>query len=146
MASSKIIASYMLMHWAIVWMMMVPCTIRTDRIMIMVPIAMIPIDEWIYAIVWSPPMRIISPVVWRMPAYPCSTPKPIINERSVNIYRLNNVVGAIDIFITYYLNCNRLGSLVFLYEDRCNILIDILREHCLHNHQMAIVISRFDHA
>ena len=146
MASSKIIASYMLMHWAIVWMMMVPCTIRTDRIMIMVPIAMIPIDEWIYAIVWSPPMRIISPVVWRMPAYPCSTPKPIIDQRSMNIYRLYNIVRTINVFIAYHLYRNRLRSIIFLYEDRCYILVYILRKHSLNNHQMAIVIGCFNHA
>jgi hypothetical protein len=39
------------------------CTIRADRIVIMVPIAMIPINERIYAIVWSPPMRIVSPII-----------------------------------------------------------------------------------
>jgi len=53
----------MLMHWAIVWMVIMPCAIRTNRIMIVVPIAMIPIYKRIYAIVWSPPMRIVSPII-----------------------------------------------------------------------------------
>jgi hypothetical protein len=39
------------------------CTIGADWIVIMVPIAVIPIDKRIYTIVWSPPMRIVSPVI-----------------------------------------------------------------------------------
>ena len=112
----------------------------------MMPIAMIPIHKWIYAIVWSPPMWIISPIVWRMPTYPCCSPKPIVDHRSMNIYRLDNVVRTIDIFITYYLYRNRLGFLIFLYKDRCHILVYILRQHSLNNYQMAIVISSLDHA
>jgi hypothetical protein len=146
MTRSIVIASYMLMHCAIVWMVMVTSTIRADRIMIMVPIAMIPIYKWIYAIVWSPPMRIISPVVWRMPTYPRCTPKPIINQRSMNIYRFNNIVRTIDVFITYQLYRNGLGCFIFLYKDRCHILVYILCQHSLNNHQMAIAICCLYHA
>jgi ABC-type cobalamin transport system permease subunit len=53
-----------MIHRAEMMMWMMGCTIGTDWIVIMMPITVIPINKRIYTIVWSPPMRIISPVIW----------------------------------------------------------------------------------
>ena len=71
MTSCKIVAANRFAHWTIVWMVMMPCTIRTNRMMIMMPITVIPIDKWIYTIVRVPPTWPMAPIIRRMPTYPC---------------------------------------------------------------------------
>ena len=60
----KIIAAHTIVHRTIVWMMVVYRTIGADRMMVVMPITVIPIQEWINAMVWMPPMWIIAPIVW----------------------------------------------------------------------------------
>jgi hypothetical protein len=40
----------------VMMMHMMRMTIRAVRAMVVVPIAVVPIDEWIYTIVWTPVM------------------------------------------------------------------------------------------
>ena len=58
-----IIAAYTIIHIMIMCMMMMPHTERAVRIVVVVPIAVLPIQERIYAIVWTPPIRIVSPII-----------------------------------------------------------------------------------
>ena len=66
----KVVAAYTIVHVTIVWMMVMHRTIGADRMVVVVPIAVIPIQERIYAIVWTPPTWPIAPIIWRVPAYP----------------------------------------------------------------------------
>jgi hypothetical protein len=109
----------------IVRMVMMSHTERAVRIVIVVPIAVVPIDERIHAIVWMPPSRPIAPIIRRMPADPCRSPEPIVDQWSIDIDWFDDVVCAIDILVANYLYGN-LVVVVFLYKDRRNILVDIL--------------------
>ena len=130
---SIIIASYRLMHMVVMSVDMVRCAIGADRAMVVVPVAVIPIDKRINAIVWTPVVWVIAPVVWRMPAYPARSPEPIIDNRTVDVYWFDDIIGTIDILITNDLNGNSLALLLLLEEDRSYILIDILGKYSLNN-------------
>jgi hypothetical protein len=125
-------------------MMVVYRTIGADRMMVVMPITVIPIQEWINAMVWMPPMWIVSPIVWRMPTYPRRPPEPIVDHWTIDIYRLDDIVLAIDILVTHYLYGD-LILLVFLHKDRRHILVNILCQDGLNHHQVAVVIGCFDH-
>lgn len=125
MAMCIIIAAHAIVHVMIVRMVMMSHTERAVRIVIVVPIAVVPIEEWIDAVVWTPPTRPISPIIRRMPADPCRSPEPIVDQWSINIDWFDDVVCAIDILVANYLYGN-LVVVVFLYKDRRNILVDIL--------------------
>ena len=75
-------------------------------------------------------MRIITPIIRRVPYPPCRTPEPRIQQRCIEIYRLDDIINTIDIFITYNLN-RYLLVLIFLNIDGSHILIDIFGQHCL---------------
>ena len=68
-----------------------------------------------------------------MPCVPCRTPEPIVDNRSIDIYRFDDVVRTIDVLVAYYLNADLVGRFIFLYIDRCNILIDIFGKDSLQN-------------
>lgn len=138
-----VIATHTVVHVTVVWVMVMHRSIRTDRMVIMVPIAVIPIQEWINAMERMPPMWIISPIVWRMPTYPRRPPEPIVDHWTIDIYRLDDIVLTIDILITNHLYGD-LILLVFLHKDRSHILVDILCQDGLDNHQVAVVIGCFD--
>jgi hypothetical protein len=123
--------------------MVMGCTIGADWMVVVVPIAMIPINKWIYAMIWTPPRRPIAPIVRRMPTYPRWSPEPIVDIRAIDINRFDDIVGTIDILIAYDLNCDLIGLLIFFYKDRCYILVDIFSQDCLDNHQVAIAIGSF---
>ena len=120
-----IIAAHAIVHVMIVRMVMMSHTERAVRIVIVVPIAVVPIEERIDAVVWTPPTRPISPIIRRMPADPCRSPEPIVDQWSIDIDWFDDVVCAIDILVANYLYGN-LVVVVFLYKDRRNILVDIL--------------------
>lgn len=120
-----IIAAHAIVHVMIVRMVMMSHTERAVWIVIVVPIAVVPIEEWIDAVVWTPPTRPISPIIRRMPADPCRSPEPIVDQWSIDIDWFDDVVCAIDILVANYLYGN-LVVVVFLYKDRRNILVDIL--------------------
>lgn len=90
-----------------------------------------------------PPMWIVSPIVWRMPTYPRGAPEPIVDHWTIDIYRLDDIVLTIDILITNHLYGD-LILLVFLHKNRSHILVDILCQDGLDNHQVAVVIGCFD--
>lgn len=138
-----VITTHTVVHVTVVWVMVMHRSIRTDRMVIMVPIAVIPIQEWINAMERMPPMWIISPIVWRMPTYPRRPPEPIVDHWTIDIYRLDDIVLTIDILITNHLHGD-LILLVFLHKDRSHILVDILCQDGLDNHQVAVVIGCFD--
>jgi hypothetical protein len=79
-----------------------------------------------------------------MPANPRRSPEPIVNHRTIEINRLDDIVGTIDVFITHDLYGNGLGSRIFLHKDRSYILVDILCQNRLDYHEMLIILSRFD--
>jgi hypothetical protein len=87
-----------------------------------------------------PPSRIISPVPRTRPAIPTRAPEPIIDNRSIDIHRLDDIVGTIDVLIAYYLNFH-LILLVLLHVYRGNILEYILSQDCLENDQTLIAFS-----
>lgn len=70
MARSVIVATHMLTHRQIMRTIMVGSTIGADRMVVVEPIAMIPIEMMGNAMVRMPPTRPIPPVVWRVPCYP----------------------------------------------------------------------------
>jgi hypothetical protein len=95
-------------------MMMMPCTIGANWIMVVIPIAVIPIQMMRYAVIWVPPTWPIIPVIRRVPAYPAWPPKPVIYQWTIDIYRLYDIVRAIHILITYDLDCNLL-LIIFIH-------------------------------
>ena len=124
-------------------MVVMSSAVGANRMMIMMPIAMIPIQERIYAIVWTPPTWPIPPVVRGMPAYPRRTPEPIINNWLVDIYRFNNIICTVYIFITNHLHSDLIIR-IFLHKDRSYVLIDILGKDRLDDHQVAVVVGSLD--
>ena len=133
-------------HWCIMWVMVMRCAIRAVWVMMVIPIHMLPIHVVSNAVIWTPPYWPIIPVEWRMPAYPRWSPKPIIDHRAVDIYRLNDIVCAIYILITNHLYSYRLCRFIFLYEDRCYILIDIFSQYGLYHYQVAVLVRSLNHA
>lgn len=57
----------------------------------------------------------VIPVPGRYPANPGTCPKPVIDHGTVDIYRLNNVVLAVQPRIAYYLYAHLCCSCIFLY-------------------------------
>ena len=96
-------------------------------------VAVTPVPIVCPTVVCVPPSGPISPVPRAMPCVPIRTPEPIVYQRTVNIYRFDDVVRTIDVLVTYHLNADLLGRLIFLYIDRCNILIDIFGKDSLQN-------------
>ena len=140
-----IIAAYTIIHIMIMCMMMMPHAERAVRIVVVVPIAVIPIQERIYAIVWTPPTWPIAPIIWRVPTNPRCSPKPIINQWSIDIYWFDDIIGTIDILVAHHLHSNLVIG-ILLDEDRCHILIDILSQYGLDDHKVAVVIGSLDDA
>jgi hypothetical protein len=146
MAIGIIVPAYMMMHIMVTMMRTIACTVRANWVVVVMPVTVIPIEMWCYTMVWMPASWPIIPIVRRMPANPSCTPEPIVDNRSMDIYRLDDIVGAIDILISNHLYCDRLSSRVFLYEDRSYVLINILREYRLYNYEMLITIGYFYHS
>lgn len=62
----------------------------------------------------------------------------------MDIYWFDDIVLSVDIFVAYYLNGYLLCSGVFFDENACDILEDILCEHCLQNDEVGIILCSFD--
>ena len=80
-----------------------------------------------------------------MPCYPRASPEPVVDIWSVDIHRLDDIVCAIDILVTYHLH-RHLVLRIFLHEDRRHILVDILCQYGLYHYQVSILLGSFDHA
>ena len=129
--------AYVVMHVMIAVVDMMSRTERAVVVMMMECIAVMPVPIVCPAVVRVPPVRVISPVPRTMPCVPCVAPEPIVDNRSVDIYRFDDIVGAVYVLVTYYLNAY-LVLLVFLYVYRGNILIDIFGENCLQYDQALV--------
>lgn len=122
----------------------VPRAIGTDGVPVVMPIAVVPIYIRCHAVVGVPPAGPVVPVVGRVPAHPVGTPEPIVDIRAIDIYGLDDVVGAIDVLIADNLHRNALCLRVFLYIDRCHVLIDVLCQHRLNDHEVAAAVGGLD--
>ena len=100
--------------------------------MMMPCIAVMPIPVVCPAAVCVPPSGVIAPVPRTCPCVPCIAPEPIVDNRSIDIYRLDDIRFTIYIFVTDNLN-GYVVTLVFLYIDRGYVLIYILCEDSLQN-------------
>lgn len=121
-------------------------TVRAVRMMVMPVVAVIPVGVHRAAVPTVPPVRVIPPVPRRSPTSPVRIPEPVVDIRTVNIHRLDDVVGAIDIFVTYHLGGYLPCRLVLLHIDGCDILEYVLCQHGLDNHQVLIVSRGLDYS
>ena len=108
-------------------------------------IAMMPVPVMCPAAVYVPPTRVITPVRRTLPCVPVRTPEPVVNNRSIDIYRFDNVVRSVYVLIADYLNGN-IVRLIFLHINGCNILINILCEDGLQNDESLVAFARLYHA
>lgn len=125
--------THVTMHVVIAVMNVMSRTERAVVVMVMESVAVMPVPVMCPAAVYVPPTRVITPVPRTMPCVPCVAPEPIVDNGSIDIYRFDDVVRTIDVLIAYYLNADLVGRFIFLYIDRCNILIDIFGKDSLQN-------------
>lgn len=97
-------------------------------------VAVTPVPIVSHQVVCVPPSGPVSPVPRAMPCVPIRTPEPIVYQRTVNIYRFDDVGRTVHVLIAYDLNAY-LIRLVFLYVDRGYVLIDIFRQDSLQYYQ-----------
>jgi len=116
MAMRIVIAANTVVHSAIMRVMTMSSTIGADRMVVMICIAVIPIQVMRYAVIWMPPTWPIIPVIRRMPTYPTWAPKPIIYYWTIDIHWLYDIIRTIDIFVTYHLY-RHLLTLILLHID-----------------------------
>lgn len=109
--------------------------IATARIAMVERIAVVPIPMMIPTRMNIPERRIVAPIVRRGPANPTRSPEPIVDDRTVDIHRLNNIVFTIDIFISHDLHLH-IVRLILDDKDRCYILVDILGQDSLQDDQV----------
>ena len=119
--------------------------IRAIRMRMMEIVAVMPIVVVCPAVERMPPSWPEIPVERRMPANPSRSPEPIVDNRTIDIYRLNHIVSAIDILVTNHLNRHIL-FLVFFDIDGSHILVDVFCQHGLQHDQVAVAISGLDDA
>lgn len=124
------------------------CASVTERaaVVVMMPcVAATPIPIMRPAVMYVPPSGPITPVPRAVPCEPKITPEPVVYYRTVNEYRLDDIVGSIYVLVTYYLYAY-LVLLVFLNVDRGYVLIDIFREDSLQNDQSLVSLTRLYYA
>ena len=92
-----------------------------------------------------PPSGIVTPIPRRCIGIPIRSPEPIVNDRLIDIYRLNNIVGSIDIFIANNLYGDFV-RLVFLHIDGGNILVDVLGKDGLEDDKARFALAYLHHA
>ena len=125
--------THVTMHVVIAVMNVTSRTERAVVVMVMESVAVMPVPVMCPAAVYVPPTRVITPIPRTMPSIPCVAPEPIVDNGSIDIYRFDDVVRTIDVLVAYYLNADLVGRFIFLYIDRCNILIDIFGKDSLQN-------------
>lgn len=92
----------------------------------------------------SIPTGPITPVPRRHITVPCRPPEPIVDNRSININRLNDIVLTIDIRIANHLYRSGLFA-VFLYIDGSHILENIFRQYGLYQYHMGAILLDLDY-
>lgn len=143
---SKLTTSYGVTHIVVSRTRMVRIAERAVRMMMMPMIAMIPVTVHRPAMPTIPPVWVIAPVPRRSPASPERIPEPVVDIRTIDIYRLYDIVGTIYILITDNLCGHLTGSFILLHIDGCNILEYILGQYSLDNYQVLVVGIRFHYA
>ena len=108
-------------------------------------IAVVPVPVMRPTAVCVPPTRIIAPVPRRLPCVPVRSPEPVVYNRSIDIYRLDDIVGSIDIFVAYHLYFY-LVLFVFLYVYGGYVLEYILCQNSLKNDQPLVSFSCLHYA
>ena len=73
------------------------------------------------------------------------SPEPIIDNRRIDIYRLNHIVGTIDVLIANNLHRHLFGCFISLHIYASNVLIDVLSQYGLDNDQVCIFVGSFNH-
>jgi hypothetical protein len=122
----------------------VDSTSRTERAVVVVMmecIAVMPVPIMCPTVMCVPPSRPVAPIPGTMPCKPKITPEPIIDNRSIHIYRLDDIVVTIDVLIAHYLNGYIVRSLIPDDIDRRYVLIDIFRKDRLQNDQTLVAFS-----
>lgn len=115
-------------------------TERAPVVVMMPGVAVMPIPVMCPTVVNVPPARVVTPVPRTMPCVPIGTPEPIVYDRTVNVNRLDDVVGAVNILVAYYLN-SHLVFLVFLNVDRGYVLENILGKYSLQNDEAFVAFA-----
>lgn len=87
--------------------------------------------------------REMLPIVWRTPVCVCRTAETVKQRRTFIIYRLDNVVRAVDVRSTDHLHIRR--CITHLYHQRSYILIDISCQHSLNEQHMRMTFKGFQH-
>ena len=103
-------------------------------------VAVMPIPIVVPTTVSVPPAGVISPIPRTMPCVPCVAPEPIVDIRSIQIYRFDYIVGAVDILIADDLNRDFV-LIVFLYIDRGYVLVDVFRQNGLQYDQSFLSLA-----
>lgn len=129
--------AYVMMHVMIAVVDMMSRTERAVMVMMMESVAVMPVPVMCPAVVCVPPTRVITPVPRTMPCVPCVAPEPVVDNRTVDINRFDDIVRTIYVLVTYHLNAYFV-LLVFLYIDRGNVLIDIFGENSLQYDQTLV--------
>ena len=119
------------------------CTERAVVMVMMVCVAMTPVPIMCPTIVDVPPIRIISPIPRTIPSVPCVAPKPIVDQRSIDVNGFDDIGGTINVLITYYLY-RHIVIRIFLHVYRGYVLVDILRKNGLQNDKALIAFTRLD--
>lgn len=83
-------------------------------------------------------VRVITPIVGRMPNHIVRAQKPGENDRSTYICRFNNIVWAIKVGVADYLNV--VASIIPFNVNCCNVLKNISVQHGLNGNQVHAVI------
>ena len=122
------------------------CIVETATgVMVVISVDMVVVVMPEPRIIARVPARVIAPIIRRVPANPRRSPEPVINDRAIDIYRFNDIVGAIDILVTYDLHGHCPVSLP-LHVDGGDILINILCKHSLQDDKAVLPLAYFDHA
>ena len=145
MCCRVVMTSYVMVHIVVSVVHMFAGTERAVVMVMMEGIAVMPVPVMRPTGMRVPPSRVISPVPGRMPSVPYIAPEPIVYNRPIDIYRFDDVVRAVHVLVTYYLNGN-LVVFISLYIDGCNILIYILCEDSLKHDESFVALSCFHNA
>lgn len=113
---------------------------RAVVMVVMVCVAVMPVHIPCYAVVMIPPAGIVSPIPRRIPCVPCGRPKPIVDDRTVDIYGFDDIVGTIYILIADDLNRNLIRC-IFLYVYRGDILVDIFCQDSLQDDHTLVALA-----
>jgi len=108
-------------------------------------VATMPVPVVCPAAVCVPPTRVISPIPRTMPCVPTRAPEPVVDDWTIDVNGFDDIVAAIYIFVTHYLNANFV-LLVFLHVDGRYILVDVFSQYCLQNDETLASFASLYHA